>query len=196
MIIGQYYQRNRQKLALVTEAKWREALAKCERHIEIKLRQKTLYGVHAASNLGADPVDHYMSLAYEKIISGEWEFQDGRDISEQLIRIINSYISKAVEHSNTKKAETLKIKYDDIESEFYEREYNNVDIEDEKNYSNMIAAIGDAVKGDIELEIIWDAIKEGKERAEIADLLDKTPRQFDKLREKLMKLVKKQQPVG
>ena len=37
---------------------------------------------------------------------------------------------------------------------------------------------------------MWDALKEGKKRAEIADLLDMQPKQFDKLKEKLIKQVK------
>jgi len=201
MELGQYYHSNEKRLAKLKEADWKIALAKCEDHIKWKLRQRTLYGVHSSSQLGADPVDHYLSLAYEKLISGDWEFKDDMDLTEQMIRIINSYISKAVEHASTGKAEALKIAYTDIEHEFYEDKlFENPDhitetIAADNQHGNRIKAIEDIVNGDIELEILWDAVKEGKKRIEIAALLDKTPRQFDKLRDKLIRKVKNQQSV-
>ncbi len=197
MEFGPYYQRNQRKLASITEAKWKEALAKCIRFIELKLKKKSLYGAHAGPSLGAETVDHYISLAYERIISGNWEFQDDMDIAEQMIRVITSYVSKAIEHAKTEKAAALNIKYTPIEDEFYEKEIDSgADDLSEESYASMIEAIECTVKHDIELEIIWEAIKEGKTRSEIAELLDKTPRQFDKLREKLIKMVQKQQLVG
>jgi len=164
MELGQYYHSNEKKLAILKEADWKVALAKCEDHIKWKLRQKTLYGVHSSTQLGADPVDHYLSLAYEKLISGDWEFKDEMDIAEQMIRIINSYISKAVEHATTSKAEALKIKYADIEHELYEdRLFESSDHEidkpsDDKMLQDRIKAIEETVNGDIELEILWDAV--------------------------------------
>lgn len=46
------------------------------------------------------------------------------------------------------------------------------------------------MNGDIELEILWEAIKEGKKRVEIAELLEVDSRRVDKLREKLAFKVK------
>lgn len=196
MELGPYYHRNQKKLAAITDKQWREALAKCVKHLSIKLRRKTLYGAHAGSRLGAEASDHYISLAYERIISGEWEFQDGMDIAEQMIRIIGSYISKAVEHSQTEKAISSQVIYTEIEEEFYEREIDSGSNEIyEKIYAIMVADVDKAVQDDVELCFIWEAIKEGKTRSEIAALLDKSVRQFDKLREKLIRTVKKQQLV-
>lgn len=198
MELGKYYQRNQQKLALVSGSQWEEALAKSIRFIEIKLKKKTIYGAHAGSRLGAEAIDHYVSLAYEKIISGEWEFKDNMDLAEQMIRIIGSYISKAVEHSKTEKAAALKMVYMPIEGEFYEKEIDSGELNPiyEKMYALMVEGVDEAVEDDIELTLIWEAIKEGKTRPEIAALLDKDLRQFDKLREKLINTVKKQQLVG
>jgi hypothetical protein len=198
MKLGPYYHRNQQKLALITSNQWEEALARSIRYIELKLRRKTLYGAHAGSRLGAEAVDHYVSFAYEKIISGEWDFKDDRDIAEQMIRIIGSTISKVIKHSKTEKAEAFKVEYVPIEDEFYEREIDSGEQNAiyEKMYELMVDAVDEAVEDDIELVIIWDAIKEGKTRSDIAALLDKDPRQFDKLRDKLIKTVKNQQLVG
>lgn len=196
MELGPYYQSNQKKLAVITDNEWRDALAKCVKHLSIKLRKKTLYGAHAGSRLGAEASDHYISLAYERIISGEWEFQEGMDIAEQMIRIIASYMSKAVEHSKTEKATAFQVRYTDIEEEFYEKEIDSGGSElYEKLYAMMVTDIDEAVQDDDELYFIWEAIKEGKTRAEIAALLDKTVRQFDKLREKLIRTVKKKQLV-
>lgn len=196
MELGPYYQRNQKKLAEITDKQWREALAKCVKHISVKLRKKTLYGAHAGTRLGAEASDHYISLAYERIISGAWEFQDGMDIAEQMIRIIGSYMSKAVEHSKTDKALASQVEYTEIGEEFYEKEIDSGISEiHERLYAMMVIEVDEAVQDDLELHFIWEAIKEGKTRSEIAVLLDKTVRQFDKLREKLIRTVKKQQLV-
>lgn len=196
MELGPYYQRNQKKLAAITDKQWREALAKCVKHLEFKLKKKTLYGAHAGSRLGAEAPDHYISLAYERIISGEWEFQDGMDLAEQMIRVIGSYMSKAVEHSKTEKAAASHIQYTDMEDEFYEKEIDSGGNDlYEKVYAMMVTDVDEAVKDDDELFFIWEAIKEGKTRKEIALLLDKTVRQFDKLRDKLIRTVKKQKLI-
>jgi len=64
---------NQKKFAALKENDWVVVLAKCKKHIRLKLKQKTLSGAHAASNVGADPVDHYLSMAYTKLLEGEWE---------------------------------------------------------------------------------------------------------------------------
>ena len=195
MELGPYYQRNQKKLMAITDKQWREALAKCIKHLSIKLRKKTLFGAHAGSRLGAEAPDHYISLAYERIISGEWEFQDEMDIAEQMIRIIGSYMSKAVQHSKTEKAISSQVRYTEIDDEFYEKELDSGNEVYEKVYALMVKDLDDAVQDDTELYFIWEAIKEGKTRSEIAPLMDKTVRQFDKLRDKLIRTVKKKQLV-
>lgn len=196
MEVGQYYHRNQKKLAAITDKEWREALAKCVKYLSLKLKNKTLYGAHAGTRLGAEASDHYISLAYEKIISGDWDFQDGMDLSEQMIRIIGSYMSKAVEHSKTEKAQESHVTYVDMQELFYEKEIDSGSNEVyEKLYAIMVADVDEAVQDDAELFLIWEAIKEGKTRAEIAPLLDKTVRQFDNLRGKLIRTVKSKQLV-
>lgn len=196
MTLGPYYQINQKKLAAISDKEWTEALAKCVKHLSIKLRKKTLYGAHAGSRLGAEASDHYISLAYERILSGEWEFQDGMDIAEQMIRIIGSYMSKTVEHSQTSKAGSSRVIYMKIEDEFYEKEIDSGGNElHEKLYAMMVKSVDEAVQDDEEMFFIWEAIKEGKTRSEIAALLNKSVRQFDKLREKIIRTAKKQQLV-
>ncbi|MBS1753573.1 MAG: hypothetical protein KF741_13210 [Ferruginibacter sp.] len=191
MELGQYYNSNQKRFASVFDADWKVALGKCREHIIWKLKQKTLFGAHTGANLGTDPIDYYLELAYSKLVEGEWEWKNEYSLSEQMIRIVNSHTSKEVKRIKTKKAESFKIIYEDIESQFYEIEEDEaMDIEEMKVYEKNVQVIDEAVKGDINLEILWDALKEGKKRVEIAGLLDMQPKQFDKLKEKLIKKVK------
>lgn len=199
MELGKYYNSNEKRLARVKAVEWNVALTKCEEHIRLKLRQRTLYGAHSSSVLGADPIDHYISLACEKIISGAWEWQEEMELTEQLIRIINSSISKSVEHVATDKATMFKVTYGDIEDEFYKLGNLDAQVDDrdegrnDAEYERRLKLVEESVAGDIELEILWEGVKEGKKRTEIAALLDKTPRQFDKLREKLIRKAQSKQ---
>lgn len=188
MEIGQYFKSNQKKIAKLNDNDWRVALKKCKEHIRYRLFQKTLYGAHTSTNLGKDPFQYYMDIACDKILFGDWEWQDKFDLAEQLIRIINSYISKEVDKYTTNKEES--IKYADIEDEFYQTPYEESDDIQENEYSSRLDIIDKAVKGNIELEILWEAIKEGKKRVEIAELLEVDSRRVDKLREKLAFKVK------
>jgi len=120
MELGEYNKKNHGRIASLCEADWKVALKKCKDHIKWKLRQKTLYGAHTASRLGTDPVEHYLEISFEKIFSGEWEWKDEYSLTEQMIRIANSYISTEVEKKESKKEKSFKICYKDIEEEFYD----------------------------------------------------------------------------
>lgn len=188
MEIGQYFKPNQKKIAKLNDNDWRVALKKCKEHIRYRFFQKTLYGAHTPTNLGKDPFQYYLDIACDKILFGDWEWQDKFDLTEQLIRIINSYISKEVDKYTINKEGS--IKYADIEDEFYQTPYEESDDTQENEYSSRLDIIDKAVKGDIELEILWEAIKEGKKRVEIAELLEADSRRVDKLREKLAFKVK------
>lgn len=188
MNIGKYYKPNLKKIEKLKDNDWRVALKKCKEHIKFRLFQKTLFGAHTSTNLGKDPFDYYLDIACDKILVGDWEWQDKFDLSEQLIRIINSHISTEVEKYKTQKEGF--VKYIDIEDEFYKVPYEETDDLDENDYELRLDIIQQAVDGDIELELLWEAIKEGKKRIEIADLLEVDTRRIDKLREKLVIRVK------
>jgi len=190
MAIGEYYKQNLSKFAKVSETDWRVALKKCKSHLTWKLKQKTLSGAHAASRLGAEAVDHYLGIAYEKILTGEWEWKEGHTLTEQMIRIANSVISTEVEKVKTKKEESFGITYGDIENNFYDLAVLPDSAEEESKFTEKLQNIYDAIKGDTQLELLMDGVKEGMKRVEIATLLDLKPRQFDKLRERLIRKVK------
>src|SRR6185437_9757172 len=189
MEAGKYYKLNQEKVATLTDKDWKVALLKCKEHIKWRLKQKTLSGAHSASKLGADALDHYLGISYEKIISGEWEWKAEFSLSAQMIRIANSYISKEVEKATSQKGESLKIIYTDQEEQFYsitDPPKNSLEnISDEARLKSIEAAVAD----DEQLGFLIEALKEGKKRAEIADLLDIGLRQFDKLKEKLIRKV-------
>ena len=193
MEVGKYYKLNQEKVARVTDKEWRIALFKCKEHIKWRLKQKTFSGAHSSSKLGADALDHYLGISYEKIISGEWEWKKEFNLIEQMIRIVNSYISKEVEKATSQKGESLKIIYSDKDEQFYcVPDPPKTSIENIYNVARL-KSIVTATAGDEQLEFLIEALKEGKKRAEIADLLEIGLRQFDKLKEKLIRRVKAQQ---
>lgn len=189
MKLGKYYQRNRKKTDQLTDSDWKVALKKCKEHLKWKLQQKTLSGVHGSSNLGIDAVDYYLGMAFEKILNGTWEWKDSYTLGQQMIRIADSSISTSVEKAKTDKYEALQVKYVDVEQEFYDLA-EPPDEDCEQEFSKRLKNIEDAIVGDLQLEIMYEAIKEGNKRVEIAQILELDVRQFDKLREKLIRRVK------
>lgn len=194
MILGPYYTNNHKRFLSVTPNDWKIVLYKCKKHIRIRLKQKTLTGAHAASTIGSDPVEYYLGLAYTKLLEGAWEWKQQYTLLEQMIRAIDSAITKQVEKHTTKKAEALRIVYrDDITDEFYVVEDDHFEPDEEQKFKEQADALHDAARGDTELEIIYEAICERMKRADIAELLGKSPKQFDKLKEKLINKVRKSQ---
>lgn len=192
MIIGQYYSSNQRKFSDVKENEWRVVLKKCEKHIRIRLKQRMSSGVHTGANLGTNPVEHYLEAAYTKLLAGEWEWKEAYTLLEQMIRIINKAISVEVEKYKTAKAQALKIEYTDITDEFYVPDDHETSKVEEETFHAQCEALKQAATGDDELVIIYEAICEGMKRVDIAELLGKTPKQFDKLKEKLINRVKNQ----
>lgn len=193
MEVGKYYYGNQSKLSYLTDNDWKVALAKCEEHIKWKLKQKTLSGAHAAASLGADPIEHYLGIAYEKVLTGEWEWKDEFTLSQQLIRIADSYISKEIVKATSPKGQALKIEYTDIEEEFYDLAEPPNNENENQQMDNRLKQIEEAATGDENLEFMIEGLKEGKKRSDIAELLGINVRQLDKLREKLMRRVQKTQ---
>jgi len=192
---GEYDAANQLRIVKLSDDDWRVALKKCKDHIKIRIQQKTLFGAHSAANLGGDPIDHYLALSCEKILAGNWEWKDEFSLSEQLIRIANSHISTEVARVNTVKSMQSKLVYQDIESEFYGMpNAPPEDLVDEAEYENRLRFIEDAISNDPELMFILEALKEGKKRHEISDLMDLQPRQFDKLKERLIRTVRNYKP--
>lgn len=189
MKIGKYYYHNQKKTDQLTDTEWRIALAKCKEHLRWRMKQKTLSGAHSSSNLGMEAIDYYLGIAFEKILSGEWEWKDEYTLGQQMIRIADSAISKNVDKIKTEKHEALQIKYIDVEQEFYDLAEPPDDSNNDVTTENL-KTIENAVAGDPQLELMVEAIKEGCKRAEIAALLDLNVRQFDKLKEKLIRRVK------
>ncbi len=191
---GKYYEVNQIRITQVTENEWKETLAKAKKHIKLRLKQKTLSGAHTSGNLGSEPVDYYSKVAIEKILSGDWEWKSQYSLIEQFIRIIDSYISKEVEKFEVKKNKGILIVYKDINEnldKFEDSEMLESSYEDEEEiFKNQIQIIEAAIRGDSQLEILWDCVKEEMKRSEIAEFMELTPRQFDKLREKLINKAK------
>jgi hypothetical protein len=189
MKLGEYNKKNQARIISINEADWKVALKKCKDHIKWKLKQKTLSGAHSASRLGADSVEHYLGISYEKILYGEWEWKDDFSLAEQMIRIADSCISREVEKKKSIKETFFSVQYRNIEEEFYDLT-DPPNSSEEKGYEQKLRQIEEAISGDVQLEIFIEAVKEGRKRSDIAAILDLQPRQLDKVREKLIRKVR------
>ena len=193
METGKYFESNHKKLQSIPdiEHQWAAAIYKCREHIRLRLKKKTLYGAHTEERLGMDPFDYYLDYAYSAILSGNWEWKTKFSLSEQMITIVESTLNTEVEKTKTAKAKENKTVLVDVEL-FYNMEDcpTEVDMTREILFEKQISVIEDAIKGDSDLVFLWDCIKEGMKRVEIAELMEKTPKQFDKVRERLINKIK------
>lgn len=196
METGKHFEPNQKKLAALEnpDQQWAVALDKCREHIRLRLKRRTTFGAHTTGRLGEDPLNYYISYAYEAILSGDWEWQDEFTLSEQMIRIADSTISTEVEKMGTKKAATEKVTVvqADPDEVFYQQDpvEQEIDTVREIVINKQIAVIEEAITGDNDLEIFWECVKEGMKRKEIAAFMEKTPKQLSKLREKFLKKIK------
>lgn len=188
-----YYIKNQKKLDTLQdyEHEWAVALDKCREHIRIRLKRRTTFGAHTGSRLGEDPYTYYIAYAYDAILSGRWEWKDGRTLSEQMILIADSTISTEVEKS--KNPGEKKVVYDDLETMFYEQDElpEDEDMLREIMINKQLSNIEEAIQGDEKLGYFWDCVKEGMKAREIAAHLEITLKQQGKLRDRFMNKIRK-----
>lgn len=139
-----------------------------------------------------DPVEFYVEYAYDALTNGNWEWKDDRTLGQQLIIIANNQIGKQVEKYRRENDPTHSVTGDDLDELCYSDDSppNNPTQLQELLYEQQLQCIETAVREDKNLQIFWMCIKEGMKRQEIADFMEKTPKQIDKLREKLINKVK------
>ena len=194
--IGPYFEQNQNRLDSVSdiEYQWAEALDRCRTHIQLRLKKRTEFGAHTEARLGEEPIHYYTAFAYDAILSGRWEWKEAYTLSEQMCRIADSVISTEVEKVQSKSGQAAPkiVSYDDMETQLYEQDPlpAKFDAMDQLIIDQKIMAIENAIKGDVECEFFWDCVKEGMKRAEIAAVMEKSPKQLDKLREKFIKKIK------
>jgi hypothetical protein len=188
---GKYYEANQRRLEVVNDSQWIRALEKCREHLRIKLKRRTTFGAHIEKRLGEGASDYYTQYAYTAIISGSWEWKEGRTLSQQMILIIDSAMSTEVEKTRTGKEPTM------LGGNFDEYFYSDDPVPDGIEFTKQIlidkqvSLLEEVVKGDEELEMYWECIKAGMKRSEIAEFLEITVKRQDKLREKLIGKVQK-----
>jgi len=203
--IGKFYEANSKKASEITPLEWKIAFIKCEEHLKYRLKMKTLYGAHTEKNLGTEAKNYYMCFAVDSLLLGNWEWKDEFDLPQQLIRIIDSRISTVVKSYKLQKEkkdkkiengffpETVEIEYRDVELDFYKLSGDfDFDYEDAEKYEKQVSEIESKITSnkDDNLGFFWECIKEGKKRSEISELMNMTPKQIDKLKEKLLSITK------
>lgn len=193
METGDHFESNTRKLKNVTERDWAVAFDKCREHCKLRVEHRKLFGAHSRSKLVDEAEDYYTKQACELLISGGWEWKDEYSLGDQMIRIVGSKISAEVEKTKTKKAETLKHVTISLEETFYQPISSTSEElkEMEELLSSQVECLELTVQGDTDLAYYWECIKEKMKRKEIAEVMDKTVRQIDKVREKFVDLVRK-----
>jgi hypothetical protein len=186
METGKYYKQNQLLLDSVNESEWIVALDKCREHVKLRIGKNLLFGAHNEQRLGSDPIDYYVSYAYNAIINGSWEWKKGHSLTEQMIRIADSTISTEVEKVGTKKYKESRIVLKNIDDLFYtdDEPVDDSNLELKEKLEVRIKKIEQIIDPDEKLKDFWECIKAGMKPNEIADLMDLTPKQLYKLRER------------
>lgn len=187
-----YLELNLEKLESVSDTDWIKALKKCRKHVAIRLQERTLFGAHTQERLGMDPVDYYLGYAYDAILNGDWEWKNGRTLGQQMVRIAENRIGKEVEKYKIEHNGQFAMPQEDIDKLFYAEipQLGEPISTQEALFGKRISIIEEAVKGEGNLEIFWECVKEGMKRADIAKFMEMSPKQIDKIREKLVNKVK------
>lgn len=194
---GPYVEQNHARLDSLpdVEAEWAIALEKCAEHVKHRIGRRTLFGAHSEHRLGEDGVQYYVAGAYEGILSGRWEWKDDHTLSEQMILIVDSTISREVEKVQTAKAAAMPriVSYDDLTTRLYEQDLPTEDPGDMDQLilEHRIKRIEAAISGDDDLELFWEGVKEGMKAGEIAIAMNKTAKQIYKLRDRFIERIRK-----
>lgn len=202
---GIHFKSNSKKLDNVNDVEWTIALKQASEHLELRLRNRTKFGAHTIENLEVPAKEYYLNFAYMSIIYGRWEWKDKYTLPQQLIRIINSTMSTVIEtfvKAKTKNQERLQegrytlttsVETRDIESTFYDLETDELDEESLLKTEAEYNELDDFVRksGDSDFQMLWECVKEGYNRRETSVLMDLTPRQLDKLKERFLRQVRK-----
>lgn len=138
-----------------------------------------------------DPFDYYLTYAYDALILGTWEWKDDYSLSQQMIRIIDSTISTEVDKVKTIKATASKIvSSDSSDFWFADSEDTEPDMVKEILHNKKVSVIEESVKGDENFEIFWECVKDGMKTAQIAEFMEKTPKQVYKIQERFVRKIK------
>lgn len=195
METGKHHKKNNKKLATVEEAVWAAAIEKCRIHIGIRIKGRTKSGAHTDVRLGMDPYDYYLTYAYDALIFGTWEWKDDYTLSEQMIRIIDSTISTEVDKVKTKKATVNKVLSSDSIDFWFVGDSEDVepDMVKEILHNKKVCVIEELIKGNEDFENFWECVKDGMKAQQIAEFMEKTPRQIYKIQERFVKKIKESQ---
>jgi hypothetical protein len=194
---GPYFDRNHDRLEHLrdVESEWATALKKCAEHVKHRIARRTLFGAHSEHRLGEEGVQFYVAATYEAILSGHWEWKNDHTLSEQMILIADSTISKEVEKVGTVKAASMPriASYDDLTTRLYEQDLPAEEPGgmDQLILEYRIKRIETAISGDDDLELFWEGVKDSMKAGEIALSMNKTAQQIYKLRDRFIEKIRK-----
>lgn len=167
------------RLSKIPEREWAEILIRVKSSIKHRLHY-TDSGAHSVSELGMPALDYYATEAIEKIISLSWSWNpENISLTDQLIRIANSLISRQVDSYKRRKDNLEPITYEENLSYDVFDEVYDADID------KVLECIDRIAQADELLSEYWSAIKAQFKSKEIAELMNidvnKVYKQNDKL---------------
>jgi len=189
---GKHYKKNSKRLAEVEETVWAAAIEKCRVHVHFRINGRTKIGAHTDTRLGMDPYDYYLTYAYDALIFGAWEWKEEYSLSEQMIRIIESTISTEVDKLKTKKAAANKT-VSSFSSDFWfaaDSEEEDPGMVEEILNNKKVSVIEESIKGNEDFESFWECVKDGMRPQQIAEFMEKMPKQIYKIQERFVKKIK------
>lgn len=167
------------QLKLVSPEEWDGICSRCKTWLRSKLWGKTSGGAHAEKELGLPAEDYYLNEAIALIYEFRWEWKFEKfSLTEQIIRICNSLISRQVEKFKSKKEVALDYN-DEIGLNVFDEVY-------EEDIDNLLRCIERIVAQDTRLCFYWEAIKEGYKPKMISELMNEPTNKTYKLNDKLI----------
>lgn len=180
-----------QRLTSITDKEWIVVAKRCKAFLRSRLKNKTGWGVHSESSLGVNAFDFYFVGAVEKLYAGTctWFFERF-DITEQIIRIMNSMISENIRKSDTFIDVQIEIEYDtervcsckEIDEEYI----------DEDEYNGKLQIVKNIIQDNEDLITYFNLVQEGYNSKEISLEMNLPISKVYKLTEKIKTLVLKE----
>ena len=175
------------KLHQITELEWETTAKKCRKHIHLRIKPfQRRKGAHSERTLGMPVFEYYFGEAVGKLYTGAWDWKfEQYSLLDQLVRIIDSLISHAVEKYNTAKSRSLLIEYRESLAEIettadvFEEKFENL-AED-----NQIKILEDLAESNLNWTQLIYYLKKGLKASQIAQEMDLNIKSVYKMTEKL-----------
>ena len=198
-------ERQRQRLAEVSEEEWRVAIEALTRRLLKRLGGfivggehneklikggKTVFGAHSEAVLGENALYFYESEFLIMMYDGDWEWPEDRSLSEQLEMMVDSVTRHMSEKHDRKGKKAEEPAMLDIDS--LGKAEKSIAVSDEPDYRHLLwELLCAAADGDKKLEDYVQTVGESQTLKEVRTRLGMKAGDADRLQKKLKRRVKR-----